>query len=161
MKEVKAEKRWMHRAISSAKKGCRQSEGGPFGAVIVRGGKEIAVAHNQVLKFNDATCHAEIIAIRKASKKLKSFDLSGCIIYSTTEPCPMCFSAIHWSRISRVIYGTAIADVQKRGFNELSIPSRQMKKIGKSPVQISAGFSKKECQRLLRYWDRLESKNVY
>ncbi len=151
----------MKLALRSARQGIRRSEGGPFGAAILRGKKRIAVAHNQVLKSNDATCHAEINAIRLASRKLKRFDLSDCIIYSTTEPCPMCFSAIHWARIGRVVYGTSIADVQKRGFNELSIPSGKMKREGGSPVSLKAGFMKKECLALLAAWDNLPDKRIY
>jgi tRNA(Arg) A34 adenosine deaminase TadA len=114
-----------------------------------------------VLKKNDATCHAEVNAIRLASRKLKRFDLSDCVIYSTTEPCPMCFSAIHWARIAKVIFGTRITDVQKRGFHELSIPSGKMKREGKSPVSFRASFMKKECLALLEEWDRKEDKEVY
>ncbi len=84
----------MRMAIREARKNLKKMDGGPFGACIVRGGRILAVSRNMVLK-NDATCHAEMNAIRIASKKVKGFDLSGCTIYSTTEPCPMCFSAIH------------------------------------------------------------------
>ena len=154
-------KQWMELAIRSAQAGIKRSEGGPFGAAIVRGSQWIAVAHNTVLKDHDATCHAEMNAIRLASRKLKRFDLSDCVIYSTTEPCPMCFSAIHWARIAGVIFGTSIADVQKRDFHELSIPSRKMKREGKSPVSLKAGFMKKECLALLAEWDRKENKKVY
>ncbi|OGX12652.1 MAG: hypothetical protein A2351_02225 [Omnitrophica bacterium RIFOXYB12_FULL_50_7] len=148
-------------AIQSARKGIKKSAGGPFGAVIVCGGRVIAVAHNKVLQKRDATCHAEVNAIRLASRKLKRFDLSDCVIYSTTEPCPMCFSAIHWAQIGKVIFGTNIADVQKRGFHELSISSRKMKREGKSPVSLKAGFMKKECLALLVEWDQKENKKVY
>lgn len=157
----KAQKKWMRLALRTAYEGIGRLEGGPFGAVIIHKGKAVAVAHNQVLKIKDATCHAEINAIRGASRKLGRFDLSGCVIYSTTEPCPMCFAAIHWARISGVIYGTSIADVLRRGFNELSIPSRQMKKTGRSPVLITAGFLRTECLKLLRAWDQKEQKKVY
>jgi tRNA(Arg) A34 adenosine deaminase TadA len=151
----------MKLALKSARQGIRCLEGGPFGAAILRGGRPVAVAHNQVLKNNDATCHAEINAIRMASRKLKRFDLSDCTIYSTTEPCPMCFSAIHWARIGRVIYGTSITDVQKRGFNELSIPARKMKQEGKSRVSVRSGFMRKECLALLAAWDRKKDKRTY
>ena len=154
-------KKWMALAIQSAKAGIRRSEGGPFGAVIVCGNQRIAIAHNTVLKNQDATCHAEVNAIRLASRKLKRFDLSDCRIYSTTEPCPMCFSAIHWAWIARVIFGTSIADVQRRGFHELSIPSKKMKREGKSPVSLRAGFMKKECLALLADWDSLPHKKTY
>lgn len=158
---LKPQKKWMKFAIRSALEGIRKLEGGPFGACIVRNGKAIAVAHNTVLKDKDATCHAEICAIRAASQKLKRFDLSDCVIYSTTEPCPMCFSAIHWARIPRVVFGTAISDVRQRGFHELSISSRAMKRLGKSSVRRTPGFMKKECLKLLKAWDQLEDKAVY
>ena len=157
----KPERKWMELAIQSARKGIKKSTGGPFGAAIVRKGQVLAVAHNEVLKKNDATCHAEINAIRIVSKKLKRFDLSDCVIYSTTEPCPMCFSAIHWACLGQVIFGTFIADVAKRGFNELFIPSRKMKREGKSPVRIKSGFMKKECLELLKAWDKQDNKKTY
>ena len=125
------QKKGMKLAIRSVRQGIGRSEGGPFGAVIVRGGQAIAVAHNTVLKDRDATCHAEVNAIRIASRKLKRFDLSDCIIYSTTEPCPMCFSAIHWARIKKIVYGTTTADAARIGFNELRIADALLK--GRSP----------------------------
>lgn len=151
----------MLKAIQSAERGMRRGEGGPFGAVIIKSGKILAVAHNTVLKNQDATCHSEVNAIRIASKKLRKFDLKGCVIFSTNEPCPMCFSAIHWARIGKVVFGTRIRDVQKRGFNELSIPSVRMKKAGKSRVKIRSGFMKRECLELLKKWDVLDKKQLY
>ena len=161
MKKNSCHAKGMKQAILSARKGIRKSEGGPFGAAIFKNGKPMAVAHNTVLQYQDATCHAEINAIRIASKKMKNFDLSGCVIYSTNEPCPMCFSAIHWARIREVIFGTKIRDVQERGFHELSISSARMKSRGKSPVRLRAGFMRKECLELLKEWDRKENKKVY
>ena len=99
----------MKLALCSAQWGIKRSAGGPFGAVIVYKGRALSVAHNTVLKKNDPTCHAEINAIREASRKLKTFDLRHCVIYSTTEPCPMCFAAIHWARIPLVVYGREFA----------------------------------------------------
>ena len=150
----------MRSAIKEARKNLRSLDGGPFGACIVRMGKVLAIARNTVLK-NDATCHAEINAIRKASKKIKSFDLSGCIIYSTTEPCPMCFSAIHWARMGAIVYGTTISDVNKRGFNELRISNFRLKALGKSRVRVFRGFLRGECERLLQEWDKSEDKRLY
>jgi tRNA(Arg) A34 adenosine deaminase TadA len=155
------QKKWMKLAIKSARQGIKKSAGGPFGAAIVSGIRVIAVAHNTVLEDHDATCHAEVKAIRMASRKLGRFDLSDCVIYSTTEPCPMCFSAIHWARLRKVIFGTSIADVQKRGFHELSIPSKTMKQIGQSQIRIQPGFMKKECSALLAEWDRKKDKEIY
>ena len=102
VKTMKLHEKYMWIAVCEARKNLCKVCGGPFGACIVKGGKVIAGARNTVLK-NDASCHAEINAIRLASKKLKTHDLSGCRIYSTTEPCPMCFSAIHWARIGSII----------------------------------------------------------
>ena len=154
-------KKWMESAIRTAREGIKKSEGGPFGAMIVRGNQWIASAHNTVLRDHDATCHAEVNAIRMASKKLKRFDLSDCVIYSTTEPCPMCFSAIHWAKISKVIFGTSIADVAKRGFHELAVSNRTLKKIGGSPTKLRGGFMLQTCRELLSDWDRKEDKEVY
>jgi len=153
-------KKFMRQAIKEAGKNLSGDYGGPFGACIVRNGKVIALGRNSVLK-TDATSHAEINAIRKASKKLKTFDLSGCVIYSTTEPCPMCFSAIHWAKISTLIFGTTILDSKKRGFNELSISSRLMKKAGRARFKLIRGFMRKDCLKLLEDWDRLEKKSIY
>ena len=147
-------------AICKARENLPRLEGGPFGACIVKGSKVIAVARNTVLK-NDATCHAEINAIRLASKKLKNYDLSGCRIYSTTEPCPMCFSAIHWARIDCIFYGNDIRDAKRIGFNELSIPSVLMKKLGKAKMKIVHGPLRKECNQLFSDWDKLQSKRLY
>lgn len=156
----KINEQYMRLAIKEARKNLKTMEGGPFGACIVRGSKVLAVARNTVLK-NDATCHAEVNAIRIASKKLKTFDLSGSVIYSTTEPCPMCFSAIHWSKIDVLLFGTKIADAKKIGFNELSISCKRMKTLGASKIKIYPGFLRKECASLLKEWDSLENKILY
>ena len=150
----------MRLAVAEARKNLETMEGGPFGACLVRDDQVLAVARNTVHK-NDASCHAEINAIRIASKKLKTFDLSGCHIYSTTEPCPMCFSAIHWARIEVIVYGTTVADARRVGFNELHISNSQMKKLGGSKVELVSGFLREECSQLFQEWDRLENKAVY
>ena len=130
---------FMRLAIQKAKEGVKNRQT-PFGACIVKNGKVIACVHNVVWKTTDITAHAEIHAIRKACKRLKTINLSGCTIYSTCEPCPMCFSAIHWARISKVVYGVGIKDAAKIGFNELAIPDRKLKELGKSPVKITGFF---------------------
>jgi guanine deaminase len=107
---------YLEQAINEAKSGMKKGDGGPFGAVIVMNGKVIAKAHNTVLKDNDPTAHAEINAIRKASKKIKNFDLSKCEIYTTCEPCPMCYSAIHWGKLKKVYFGAEAKDAAKIGF---------------------------------------------
>ena len=153
-------KEYMRLAIKEARKNISHMHGGPFGACIVKGDKVIALAKNTVFK-NGPTCHAEINAIKIASKKLKTIDLSGCHIYSTTEPCPMCFSAIHWARIDLVVFGTNISDVKKIGFNELTISNSKLKKHGKSKIKIKPDFLRKECYNILLDWNALDNKVVY
>ncbi len=156
----KLNEKFMKLAVKEARKNIKTMEGGPFGACIVKNGRVISLARNTVLK-SDACAHAEVNAIRKASRKIKSFDLSGCIIYSTTEPCPMCFSAIHWAKIKAVIYGTTISDAKKIGFNELTISCRKMKKEGSSRVKLSCNCLRSECLKLLADWGALENKLLY
>jgi guanine deaminase len=156
----KAHRKFMELAIKEARKNIKRMDGGPFGACIVRDGDVMAVARNKVL-ISDCTSHAEINAIRLASLKIRSHDLSGCVIYSTTEPCPMCFSAIHWAKIEAVIYGATISDAKKIGFNELSISSKKMRREGKSPVKLIGGFLRQECVALLNEWGELENRILY
>lgn len=141
----------MRLAINAACKNLTTFHGGPFGACIIKDGKVLAVAANTVL-CHDATCHAEINAIRKASKKLKTFDLSGATVYSTTEPCPMCFSALHWARVSAIVYGTSINDAARAGFNELKITNKTLKTLGKVKTKITAGVLLAECKELFKDW---------
>ena len=108
--------KFMKLALEEAKRGVSQGDGGPFGAVIVHDGEVIASAHNMVLKNDDPTAHAEVQAIRKACKILKTPLISDCEIYSTCEPCPMCLSAIMWARIPTVYYGCTKEDAGKIGF---------------------------------------------
>ncbi len=154
-------RRFMMIAIEEARGGSGAGEGGPFGAVIVKGDEVIAKAHNSVLGDNDPTRHAEIKAISEASSKLGTYDLSGCEIYTTTEPCPMCFSAIHWAKIDRMIYGTGIGDVRKLGFNELTISASEMRDKGGSSVDIIGDFMRPECEELLQFWSGLPDQKVY
>lgn len=161
-KEMKfvPEGKYMLAAIRKAKENVRKMEGGPFGACIVKDGKVLAVARNTVLA-HDATCHAEVNAIRIASRKVGSHDLSGAVIYSTTEPCPMCFGAIHWARISTVIYGTSVKDADDIGFNELKVGNVTLKNLGKSGVKIVPDFMKAECRALLEEWAASPEKELY
>src|SRR5882724_10201313 len=96
----------------------RSNTGGPFGAVIVKDGKIIARGYNKVVSTNDPTAHAEVVAIREACKFLKSFQLDGCEIYTSCEPCPMCMSAIYWARPDKVYYANSKSDAAKIGFDD-------------------------------------------
>ncbi len=150
---------YMHKAIDHTRLHIAKNEGGPFGACIVKNDRVITINHNTVLKEGDATCHAEINAIRAASALFKTHDLSQCEIYSTTEPCPMCFSAIHWANISKIIYGTSIQDVQALGFKELCISNLKLKQLAHSNITLVANYMQAECQTLLDQW-RLKSNGI-
>jgi len=151
----------MRLAIKEALDHLAAIEGGPFGACLVRGEEVLAVAHNTVLKENDPSCHAEVNAIRLASRRLGTYDLSGCSIYSTTEPCPMCYAAIHWARLDHLVYGTPIAAVAALGFHELTISNEQMKAMGQSPVVIFPNFLEPECRNLLQQWLATPGRRIY
>ena len=130
---------FMQLAIYKAREGMQRGHGGPFGAVIVKDGQVIASAHNEVLKENDPTSHAEIQAIRAASEKLDTHDLSGCELYTTGKPCPMCRGAIQWAKIEKVYYGCDYEDAKRIGFDEVS---------GNSESYTEEQVDHKECQEL-------------
>ena len=109
---------YMKLAIDEAREGITQGHGGPFGAVIVKDGKVVGQGHNCVLRDNDATCHCEVAAIRDAGKRLGTFDLSGCELYTTGEPCHMCLCACMWANISKIYYGCTIEDNGMIGFRD-------------------------------------------
>jgi guanine deaminase len=108
----------MRRAIALATENVVSGTGGPFGAVIVRDGKIIATGVNQVTSTNDPTAHAEVVAIRAACKALGDFQLHGCEVYTSCEPCPMCLSALYWSRCDAIFYGNSAADAAAAGFDD-------------------------------------------
>jgi guanine deaminase len=108
----------MRRAIALSLQMIRSNRGGPFGAVIVKDGRVIAEGANQVTSTNDPTAHAEIVAVRLACQALETFDLTGCEIYTSCEPCPMCLGAIYWARISRIYYANDRHDAARIGFRD-------------------------------------------
>lgn len=114
---------FMRIAISLSRENVEKGGGGPFGAVIVKDGRIVAKSSNMVTSSKDPTAHAEIAAIRLAAKELNSFDLSGCIIYTSCEPCPMCLGAIYWARISAVYYANTRFDAENIGFDDKFIYS--------------------------------------
>ena len=105
-------------AIEEARYGINHGHGGPFGAVVVKDGEIIGRGHNQVILNNDPTCHGEMMAIHDACKKLGTFDLSGCEIYTTGEPCPMCMGAILWANFEKVYFGCNVIDTEDIGFRD-------------------------------------------
>ena len=151
--------RFMQLAIKEARTGVKRKHGGPFGAVVVKDGKAVASGHNHVLKNNDSTCHGEIDAIRKAERKLRTYDLSGCEIYTTGEPCPMCLAAIMWANIGKVYYGCSLADNEGIGFRD----NKMSKMLGRDD-KLYDGFleqrGKEECLKLFGEYRGME-KRIY
>ncbi len=150
--------KWMSIAFDEAIKGMLHNEGGPFGAVIVKDGKIVASAHNQVLKSNDPTAHAEINAIRKASKKLNNFDLSDCILYTSCQPCPMCLGAIFWARIRTVYYGATKEDAAKAGFDDALFYSMMN---GQNSEVTLKQINYKESVKLFDIWNQKSDSKIY
>lgn len=151
---------FMELAVKEAREGMQNNEGGPFGAVIVKDGKIISKAHNKVLGTNDPSAHAEILAIREASSILKTFDLSGCELYATTMPCPMCLSAICWSRIRKIYYGTTTEEVASIGFDDGRIYD-MLKKGAPPSVLDEENIECEGCRKLLDEWDKKPDKIMY
>lgn len=150
----------MNEAIKEAYKGIRKNEGGPFGAVVVQKGTIIAKAHNQVIKTNDPTAHAEMSAIRKASRKLDRFDLSDCTIYSVSEPCPMCFAAIHWAKIKKIYFGCTQEDAAAIGFDDKYIYDVIKGTALKHQISVYQ-IDRDKCLSLFEKWDRNIDKILY
>lgn len=148
----------MQLAIKEARNGVKRKHGGPFGAVVVRNGKVVASGHNHVLKNNDSTCHGEIDAIRKAERKLRTYDLSGCEIYTTGEPCSMCLAVIMWAKIGKVYCGCSLADNEKIGFWDNKID----KLLGRDNKLYNGLLEKgrEECLKLFNEYKKSE-KTIY
>jgi tRNA(Arg) A34 adenosine deaminase TadA len=109
---------FMQKAIALATENVVSGAGGPFGAVVVRNGEIIATGVNQVTSANDPTAHAEVVAIRAACQALGDFQLTGCVVYTSCEPCPMCLSALYWSRCDAIFFGNSAADAKDAGFDD-------------------------------------------
>ena len=152
------DKSFMEEAIKEAREGINAGHGGPFGAVIVKDGKIIARGHNRVVKDNDPTCHGEMMAIREACKTLGTFDLSGCEIYTTGYPCPMCFGAILWANISKIYYGCNVIDTERIGFRDSKFYEESKNKDSSSFLEECG---REECLRLYDEYMAIENKTEY
>lgn len=150
---IQQEQDYMRLAIRKAQEAIAIGQS-PFGSVIVRLGEVVAATHNTVWRDGDPTAHAEVNCIRAAAAKLKTIFLHGCILYSTTEPCPMCLSAIHWAKIERVVFGATIADATAAGFSELHIPAMKMVEMGGSPLVVNDNLLRQECADLFIQWQK-------
>lgn len=134
---IEQDEKFMRRAISLAKQGMSEGAGGPFGAVVVKDDEIIGEGFNRVTSTNDPTAHAEVVAIRRACEKLGDFQLDGCVIYTSCEPCPMCLGAIYWARPEKIFYAATREDAAQIGFDdqfiyeeiEKNFEHRQMKLV--------------------------------
>jgi len=136
------------------------SGGGPFGSIIVKNDKVIAEGSNKVTLNNDPTAHGEIVAIRKACKGLNDFNLSGCELYSTCEPCPMCLSAIYWAHIEKVYYANTRDDAQKIDFDDSLIYSELLKNVKKRKIPM-VQIMRDEALKAFELWDKKTDKVKY
>lgn len=149
--------KFMKIAIEEAQEGIRNGHGGPFGAVIVKDGEVISTGHNHVVINNDPTCHGEIDAIRKACAKLGTFDLSGCEIYTSGYPCPMCFGAILWANIEKVYYGCNTTDTELIGFRDKAFEESIPEKM----ITMCEQLNRDECLKLYDEYKNILDKTNY
>ncbi len=151
---------FMKRAIELARWGIARGDGGPFGAVVVRDGEIVGEGWNRVVGTNDPTAHGEVTAIRDACARLGTFDLHGCEIHSTGEPCPMCLGAIQWARIGRIYYGFRIEDAAEIGFDDREF-FRQMALPPKDRRIPAAELCREEALELAAEYARMPEKRHY
>ncbi len=151
---------FMARAIELAVENVRAASGGPFGAVIVRDGGIVAEGANQVTSINDPTAHAEVLAIRAACAKLKTFELHDCDIYTSCEPCPMCLGAIYWARLSRIYFASAAADASKAGFDD-SLIYREVAQPHAQRAIPMIQMMHEESLAAFRAWEKKPNKIAY
>ena len=137
-----------------------KADGGPFGSVIVKDNKIISEGFNKVTSTNDPTAHGEIVAIRNACKNLNNFDLKNCDLYTSCEPCPMCLSAIYWSRIDKVYYANTRDDAQKIDFDDSLIYSELSKNVKERKIPMQQ-IMREEALKAFELWDKKTDKVKY
>ena len=153
---IEADNPYMTEAIREALDGIENGHGGPFGCVIVKDGEIIGRGHNMVLINNDSTAHGEIVAIRNAEQQLGSYDLSGCILYTTGEPCPMCLYAILWANVDAVCYGCTIEDNAAIGFRDEAFDQLDGGRDRETLSDFLTCTDRDACLRLFEIYSRTE-----
>jgi tRNA(Arg) A34 adenosine deaminase TadA len=151
---------FMRRAVELSRECMRALEGGPFGAVIAKDGRIVAEGSNMVTSANDPTAHAEVVAIRNACRALANHNLSGCEIYASCEPCPMCLSAIYWARLDGIVYANTRADAARIGFDDDLIYQEVARPLEarRLPVRRLLG---EEALAVFHEWESLPDKKPY
>ena len=152
--------KFMKRAINLAQNSIDQNTGGPFGAVIVKDGEVIGEGWNQVTSTNDPTAHAEVMAIRNACKNLDSFQLDGCVLYTSCEPCPMCLGAIYWARPKKIFYACTKKDAAKIGFDDQFIYDEIDVQIDQRKIK-TISLLRDEALKVFESWDSKSDKVEY
>src|ERR1700730_12987940 len=154
------DKEFMQRAIALALDNVKSGRGGPFGALVVKNGKMIAEGTSTVTSTTDPTAHAEIVAIREACKKLGAFQLTGCEIYASCEPCPMCLAAIYWARLDRIYFAGTGSDAAKVGFDDSLIYQVMAKPHAQRNIPMMQ-LMHEESLAPFRAWERKPDKISY
>ena len=150
----------MEAAIEACRRGLALGQS-PFGCAIALGDRVVARNHNTVVLTTDITAHAEVNAIRAANQAVGDIFLTGAVVATTCEPCPMCMAALHWARVDAVYYGATIADAESAGFNELQVPASELLRIGGSGVKLAGGVLPDECRTLFQEWLASPTRKVY
>jgi len=156
----KEAKRYMEEAFKLARENMELLQGGPFGAVVVKNGKIIGSGSNSVISENDPTCHAEVVAIREACEKLKTYHLHGCTIYSSCEPCPMCLGAIYWAHIDQLYYASTRDDAAEVGFADKLIYEEINQAHHKRKIHTRQ-ILHEESRQIFRRWTELNPGITY
>lgn len=151
---------FMKEALKEARNNMESNHGGPFGAIVVKDGKIIARGANHVLVTNDPTNHAEIVAIREACRVLNTFQLTGCTIYSSCEPCPMCLGAIYWSRAERIFFAATRDDAATAGFDDKHIYDEYHRDIDHRQIP-AVQLLQEEAQIIFKRWIELDNGITY
>jgi guanine deaminase len=155
------EKHFMYLAVEESRQGMEAGHGGPFGCIIVRGDEIVGRGHNRVLASNDPTAHAEVVAIRDACANLGNFQLDGCEVYCSCEPCPMCFGALYWARPEKIFFANTKKDAAAIGFDDafiyeqLEIPDMAKRKIPLIQIELE------DAARVFEAWKNLPDKGLY
>ena len=157
---MKREEKYMQEAIELSEEGMNNNEGGPFGCVIVKDGVIVGRGNNKVISNNDPTAHAEMVAIREACKNLKTFQLDGCELYTSCEPCPMCLGAIYWARPKIIYYANSRDDAKLAGFDDSMIYQEMNCDLKDRKIPM-VQISKVSAKEVFEKWENKKDKKNY
>lgn len=155
------DERFLREAIALARAGMDRNEGGPFGCVIVKDGSVVGRGNNRVTSTNDPTAHAEVVAIRDACAELGSYQLTGCTLYASCEPCPMCLGAIYWARPDRIVFAGTRADAADAGFDDQLIYDELPLRPEQRRIPTEASALREEARRVFEAWKAKADKTAY